>query len=595
MNAHAEEERARRQGRVVAKGAPDGGALGRGTPDDGTGAVAVAAGAVAGAVAAGDTVVGEAGASEPGTLDEAGAVVGTGPNGVEAVAEAGTPGGGAGWSSEADSARDTEVLVVGAGPAGLTLACDLARRGVRARIVEAADVLFPGARGKGIQPRSQEVFDDLGVLETMRADGCPYPVMAVWENGERTGTWDMVERSPATAAEPYSEPLMLPQWRTQEILAARLAGLGGSVEFGSRLTSLGQDDSGVTAELTGADGSVRHVRARFLVGADGGRSTVRRAVGIGMTGETLSPGGSLVADIRLEGMDRDHWHVWPKAAEGTLAICPLPGTDTFQAVASFAEEDGAAQSLEATEDAVRGAIVRRSHLTAEQVVSVGWTSVYRPRAALADGYRAGRVFLAGDAAHIHPPTGGQGLNTSIQDAYNLGWKLGQVLRHGAPDTLLDTYEEERLPVAADVLGISTRLLRTTEEQGRDARVRRGRETQQLGISYRGGPLAAEHREPVPKEGPQAGVRAPQAAAVTDDGVKVTLFDAFRGPHFTLLAIGNAEPPAAAPPWVRVLRLDGDEIRQTYGPGLYLIRPDGHVGCAARKAEEVTAYLERVRG
>ncbi|MDI5967621.1 FAD-dependent monooxygenase [Streptantibioticus silvisoli] len=483
-----------------------------------------------------------------------------------------------------------EVLIVGAGPAGLTLACDLARRGVRARVVEQSHELFPGSRGKGIQPRSQEVFDDLGVLEAMRADGEPYPLMTNWENGERSDTWDMLTRSPSSPRAPYGEPLMLPQWRTQEILFTRLKEWGGEVEFGARLTGFGQDAEGVTAEIADPEGNTRTIRAAYLVGTDGGRSTVRRATGIGMSGAALDPGSSLVADVRVEGLSRDFWHVWPKAEGGVLVMCPLTATEDFQLVARFSEDAG---QPDTSLDGVRAVVAARTHLSAEQVTEVHWSSVHRPRAAMADRFRAGRVFLAGDAAHIHPPTGGQGLNTSIQDAYNLGWKLGQVLRHGAPDELLDTYEEERIPVAAGVLGISTRLLRTAGGE-RGALAERGPETQQLGIGYRGATLAAETRDALADDALQAGDRAPQAAGTTSDGETLSLFDAFRGPHFTLLAVGLT-PPAPAPDWVRVLRLDGEEVRRTYGEGLFLIRPDGYVGLAGTDPAAVAEYLSRFQG
>src|SRR5690606_14690511 len=150
-------------------------------------------------------------------------------------------------------------------------------------------------------------------------------------------------------------------------------------------------------------------------------------------------------------------------------------------------------------------IVERTGRTDVKLRSVAWASAYAMNARLAERYRVGRVFLTGDAAHIHPPTGGQGLNTSVQDAYNLGWKLAAVLA-GAPDTLLDTYEEERRPVAADVLGLSTRLLKDQQEQGG---MRRGRDTHQLDIGYPNSSLS--HQETARTPGPRAGDRMPDAA------------------------------------------------------------------------------------
>ncbi|MGV9245578.1 FAD-dependent oxidoreductase [Streptomyces sp. NPDC003710] len=450
-------------------------------------------------------------------------------------------------------AEQVDVLVVGAGPSGLTLGIDLGRRGVNALVVERADRLFPGSRGKGIQPRTMEVFDDLGVLEAVRAAGGAYPVGMIWRDGRRMGERRMFDPAEATEDSPFTEPWMVPQWRTQKILLARLEELGGRVAFRREVVGLVQNGDGVTVRFA----SGAELRASYVVAADGGRSAVRRALGIGMTGETVDPSTMLVADIRITGLDRDNWHVFPPSGERDdfMAICPLAGTQDFQLTARFPEGTAVDLSL----DAIRELVAARSHLTPEDVTDVRWASDFRPRAALADRFREGRVFLAGDAAHVHSPAGGQGLNTSVQDAYNLGWKLGAVVRNGAPPSLLDTYEEERRPIAADMLGLSTSVHR--------GETRRGEATHQLGLGYRTSSLTEETRG---APGPvRAGDRAP------DGSVKgVRLFDAFRGPHWTLLA---ADTDAA----------------QGYGAGVFLIRPDGYVGWAGDTADGLAEYAERV--
>ncbi|MFJ8695202.1 FAD-dependent monooxygenase [Streptomyces roseolilacinus] len=450
-------------------------------------------------------------------------------------------------------AGQVDVLVVGAGPSGLALGIDLARRGVDALVVERTDGLFPGSRGKGLQPRTMEVFDDLGVLDAIREAGGAYPVGMIWRDGRRVGEHRMSDPPEETEGVPYGQPWMVPQWRTQEILLARLRELGGRVAFRREAVGLAQDADGVTVHF--ADGA--DVRARYAVAADGGRSTVRRALGVGMTGETVDPLPALVADVRLTGLDRDNWHFFQGGEGGDplMALCPLAGTEDFQLVARFPE--GAA--LDPSPDGVRELVATRSHLRREDVTDVRWASDFRPRAALADRFREGRVLLVGDAAHIHPPAGGQGLNTSVQDAYNLGWKLGAVLRDGAPASLLDTYEEERRPVAADVLRLSTSVHR--------GETRRGGATRQLRLGYRTSSLTEETRR---TPGPvRAGDRAPDA---TVDGVR--LFDAFRGPHWTLLTAGA-------------------DLARAYGAGVFLIRPDGYVGWAGETAEGLAAYTGRV--
>ncbi|MEV5970266.1 FAD-dependent monooxygenase [Streptomyces sp. NPDC051921] len=474
---------------------------------------------------------------------------------------------------------DTDVVIVGAGPTGLVLAIDLARRGVRAVLVEKGEALFPGSRGKGLQPRSLEVLDDLGVLPRIEAAGTLYPRMLGWEGTERLAEWDMLERSEPTEQVPYANTLLIPQSRTQELLYERLTELGGDIRFGTALTGLRQSEDGVEADLSTGE----TVRAAYLVAADGGRSTIRRALGIGMTGETVDPRPMLVADVRLSPdaiVDRGNWHIWLKAPGGAVALCPLPGGDRFQLITGFEDETAA---VDTTPEAVRALLAARTPLSEEDVVEVLWASDFRARAAMADRFRAGRVFLAGDAAHVHSPAGGQGLNTSVQDAYNLGWKLGQVLRHDAPETLLDSYESERMPIAADVLGISTRIHRASSEGGG---TQRGEEVQQLMLGYRDSALAVETRDGLAEDALRAGDRAPDGPCGED-----RLFDVFRGPHFTLLAVGVPLPapvPARAP--VRTARL---AAYAAYGTGLFLIRPDGYVGWAGGTTDGLDAYLAAV--
>ncbi|MER7706246.1 FAD-dependent monooxygenase [Kitasatospora sp. NPDC097605] len=484
--------------------------------------------------------------------------------------------------AHAQNRSETEVLIVGAGPTGLTLACDLARRGVSALLVEQAPALFPGSRGKGLQPRTQEVFEDLGLLAAVHADGRPYPRMVSWENGERQGEWDLVGRAEPDPTVPFPEVWMLPQWRTQELLHERLREFGGEVAFGTALSGLDQHPDRVEARLTGPDGTGRTVTARYLVAADGGRSTVRRTVGIPMTGEQVDPHPALVADVEIDGLDRENWHCWPKASGGPLLLCPLPSTTAFQLFAQF----DAARDPDTSAEGVRRTVAARTHLPESAVGAVHWASGFRPRAALAERFREGRVFLAGDAAHIHSPAGGQGLNTSIQDAYNLGWKLGQVLRHGADEALLDSYEQERLPVAADVLEISTRLHRAGGV--RAGALRRGPRTEQLGLGYEDGPLTVEARPGLPEDALRAGERAPDAPLDTRGGRR--LFELFRGPHVTVLAIGHPLPPL--PAGVRGARVDGGVAERAYGRGLFVVRPDGYLGLATHDPADLPGYLAR---
>jgi 2-polyprenyl-6-methoxyphenol hydroxylase-like FAD-dependent oxidoreductase len=475
---------------------------------------------------------------------------------------------------------ETDILICGAGAAGLTLAVDLARRGVAFRLIDKAEGPFPGSRGKGLQPRSQEVFEDLGVLQRLLETARPYPPQRLHR---ADGGWDeetMSEARAPTPDEPYAMPLLSPQFLTEGALRERLEQLGGRAEFGLELTGFTQDGDGVTATLKGPDGE-QAVRCRYLVGTDGGRSVVRHALDVEFPGSTLGV-RAVVADVRIEGLSDDAWHRWGDGFD-QIGLCPLWGTDLFQLQTPIPLEG----EVDLSAEGLAAMVASRTGRADLKVRSVAWASAYSMNARLADRYRVGRVFLAGDAAHIHPPTGGQGLNTSLQDAYNLGWKLAAVL-HGAPDALLDSYEAERRPVAAEVLGLSTRLLDAAKA---GVALRRGRDTQQLDIGYPDSPLSLEG--PERQTGVAAGDRAPDA--LVKGG---RLFDLFRGPHWTLLGYETGEaPPSRAHLAVHAVEDDRGHMGDAYGlaPGEWvLVRPDGYVAAVGGPGG-LLAHYDRLLG
>jgi 2-polyprenyl-6-methoxyphenol hydroxylase-like FAD-dependent oxidoreductase len=310
---------------------------------------------------------------------------------------------------------------------------------------------------------------------------------------------------------------MVPQSRTESIMRERLSALGAQVEFGKALTTFKQDECGVQATLS--TGEV--VQSDFLVGCDGGRSTVRKTLGLNLEGEAIDEKPMLVADVEVEGLDRQDWHIWPLAKGSPVGLCPLPGTTLFQLTAR-------AESI--------GSDIERAvdRATGHRIARVSWSSIYQPAVRMVNRFRVGRAFLAGDAAHVHPPTGGPGLNTGVQDAYNLGWKLAHVLG-GGPSSLLDTYEAERLPIAAAVLGLSKRLYQTRS-------IKRGDATNQLALHYRTSSLSTG----VPIGRLHPGDRMPDGRL--EDNSR--LFDHLRGTRAT-------------------------EIVTPEGPRI-LIRPDGYI-------------------
>ncbi|HEY3684465.1 MAG TPA: FAD-dependent monooxygenase [Streptosporangiaceae bacterium] len=537
---------------------------------------------------------------------------------------------------------ETQVLIAGAGPTGLVLAIELARRGVPCQVVDAAAGICPGSRGKGLQPRTLEVFDDLGVLDAVRASGGDYPAVRAYAGREVVWEGRMSDVTAATPDVPYPNIWMIPQWRTEEILRARLAGLGVQVRQGAELTGCDAGPEGVTATLATASGEER-VRAAYLVGADGGRSAVRALMGIGFAGETREAERMLFGDLRIDGLDHDYWHTWSPSPDRSdmLALCPLPGTDAFQLAAAdpgdpFTPGHALLQEL-------LTARTGRDDIRLREIV---WLSRWRANMRMAERFRAGRVLLAGDAAHVHSPAGGQGLNTSVQDAYNLGWKLAAVIA-GADPWLLGTYESERLPVAAHVLGISTDLHGQASTTGIGP-AKRGPETQQLDIGYAGGPLAPIHPHPPTQpatdptaatdpatttgaatatpepaaDAPRPGDRAPDAPGLRRaDGSAARLFDLFRGPHHTLLAFGPTAAQAAAdlarpygdavhphliltpgtpapPPQIPTATDTDGHAAKTYNidtDTLILIRPDGYIGAITHPdtAPDLATYLHRV--
>jgi 2-polyprenyl-6-methoxyphenol hydroxylase-like FAD-dependent oxidoreductase len=486
-----------------------------------------------------------------------------------------------------------DVLICGAGVAGLTLAIDLARRGVSFRLIDKVNGPFRGSRGKGIQPRTQEIFEDLGIIDRIVAVGGVYPPQREYrEDGSYTESC-VIEHPDSRPAEPYHIPLLVPQFLTERVMRERLVELGHRAEFGCELVGLAQDDHGVTARLVDK-GREELIRVRYMAGADGGHSFVRHALDIGFPGKTLGV-RAVVADVVLTGLGRDAWHRFNEGSmDRQMSVCPLAGTELFQLQAPIPLEgdvDFSAEGLSAM-------VAERTGRDDIRIQSVSWASAFNMNARLADRYRAGRVFLVGDAAHTHPPTGGQGLNASVQDAYNLGWKLAAVV-DGTPDALLDSYEEERRPIAAGMLGLTTKLL----DAAKRGEMRRGREVQQLDLGYPESSLALEMPA---RSGLLAGDRAPDAPIRGAAGQPTRLFELFKGPHWTLLGYefeGDGVPPRQGL-HVHAVGSRGDIIdesgflRDAYvlAPGDWvLVRPDGYIGAIVSSCEidALEIYLRHV--
>jgi len=531
----------------------------------------------------------------------------------------------------------SEILVVGAGPVGLTMAAELARHGQRCRIIDRLAAPSGYCKAIGVTPRTLEVWDDMGIARPMIDAG-------LWIEGLRMIIPGKPVRDtiPDLSDLPYGN-LGLPQYETERLLAEHLGRFGISVERGVELKGLRDDGRRVDVELARGDGPVEHAQFRYVVGCDGAHSAVRRALGIGFPGDQF-PMAFMLGDVMID------WNVPRGRAVRTVQpnengppdlfiAIPLPKPRRYRVtmVAPGEAADGG--------DA-HGIQSERPGPSLDQLQAVGdrllpnrprlsdlrWSSLFRISMRLADKYHVGNVFIAGDAAHIHPPTGGQGMNTGIQDAYNLAWKMALVLRGVADARLLESYDAERRPVGADVVARTRAASESIGQRVRGADDRL-RDTQIL-VNYRGsawvkdatGKAAsgkAASGKAASGKAPRAGDRAPDASGLRRDhvGFPLRLFDVLRGTeHVLIVYVGKqtrryaddlaalAEPAAitevplrivaiaatgAAPIEVPVLYDTQGSFARAYGAKVgmaWLVRPDGYIGFRAAKLDR--AHLER---
>ncbi|MFD4559328.1 FAD-dependent monooxygenase [Streptomyces sp. NPDC058469] len=505
---------------------------------------------------------------------------------------------------------DDGVLIVGAGPTGLTLAIELARRGAGVRIVDAAPAPHRESRGKGLQSRTLEVLEDVGVTERVLTAGTTRLPFRKYFDGAHVNDTDPFAETRPTPDAPYERGVLIGQWQVEKLLRERLAEFGVGVEPGTEVTGFEQDEDGVTAVL--ADGE--RIRAGYLVGCDGGRSRVRKAMGVRFEGTTEETQSMVVGDVEAEGISRDVWHQWFASDGGGVMLCPMPGTNSFQFQAG-PELDASGEPLPPSLESFQRIFERYARVPGVTLTDPTWLSVWRVNVRMVDRMRVGRAFLAGDAAHIHPIAGGLGMNTGIQDAYNLGWKLALATAGQAGPGLLDTYEEERLPVAAWTLGISTDLYARVREAVREPGT--GVEAAApppMGTGYRWSSLAtlATPATPATTGDPavlRPGDRAPDAPCLDASGNPIRLFQVYADPRFTLLGFGTEVAGAVGKlgaehdDLLQAFTVDGGDLRdhegharRAYGvtdPALVLVRPDNHIALLTRDPAEVANYLSRI--
>ncbi|MCX2932237.1 FAD-dependent monooxygenase [Mycobacterium sp. CVI_P3] len=485
----------------------------------------------------------------------------------------------------------TDVVVVGAGPTGLSLACGLLAAGVAVRVVDKAPGPATTSRALGLQPRGVEVLDRLGALGDLPQRALPVDRVTMIAGGRELANLRVAQNTSLNGP----RALIMSQADIEAALRHRLAALGGDVEWGHGVAGLivGSNAAGVRLD----DGS--QIDAQWVVGADGAHSAVRKAVDIGFPGVPLVE-RFLLADVRADvDRPRDGVTTW-LGDDAMLAAFPLPGTDLWRLMApappSFADDSG-------SEDIAGHLCGRFPPGTVGAVRSVEWTSTFRIQRRLADTYRRGRVLLAGDAAHIHSPFGGQGMNTGIGDAENLAWKLALVIRGRAETRLVDTYGAERRPVAEDVLETTSGLTRIVMGDGPVRRWLRDRvavpllnrewmqrlitdKASQLQISYRRGPLGSPTRPGL--SGPQPGDRIPDRSLTGAGGVTVRLFDAL-GPGWAVIGDSRLAAVAAERLGDLVAGFDGTDSHTL------LVRPDAHLAWRGSDPEKLRAWLSSQLG
>jgi 2-polyprenyl-6-methoxyphenol hydroxylase-like FAD-dependent oxidoreductase len=509
---------------------------------------------------------------------------------------------------------DCDVLIVGAGPTGLTLAAELHRFGVVPRVVDAATDRVHESRALGVQPRTLEVLRPLGLHTELLARGNAAARLRITAGG-RVASTPLFDIGADDTAFPFL--LFLSQAETEAVLGEHLAEAGVAVQRGVAFESFTQDGDGrLRCSLLGPGGGREELRVRYLVGCDGARSTVRQSASIPFRGGRY-PQTFLLADLSADGLQAGAVNTY-LGAEGPLFFFPLEHPAPWRLItARPGANTGPVTLAELQQQADRatgGAVSVRDPV---------WTSAFRIQHRAAARYRSGRVLLAGDAAHVHSPAGAQGMNTGIQDAVNLGWKLALVCRGAAPDALLDSYDEERRPVGEYVLRFTDRafsavtstnaVVRGVRSQVvprllpvalrfRPGRAAVFRVVSQLGIRYRHSsavdPSARRRR------GPRPGDRLPDARVIRD-GTEVWLLQALAGPWFSLLLCGPVgswdddavqvlrrrfEPflsihrltravqpdgPGGEPVVVDVSGAASSRLRATDGT-LLLVRPDGHI-------------------
>jgi 2-polyprenyl-6-methoxyphenol hydroxylase-like FAD-dependent oxidoreductase len=509
---------------------------------------------------------------------------------------------------------DIDVLIVGAGPTGLMLANQLARRGVRYLLIDRHGGPARETRALGVQARTLEIYQKLGIIGRALELGTPGHGANLWADGVLKGHVPLGDAGREITPYPYI--LILGQDDNERIMGERLRALGGAVQWNTELIALEQRADRVAATLKMADGTTRKIEAAWVAGCDGARSAVRELNAIAFPGAPYEH-VFFVADVEMTGTmvpDEVNVYLWKS---GFHLFFPMRGANHWRIVGILPPE------LRGKDNVAFDAVVPSIRGEAGSALvfnSCSWFSTYRIQHRAAAEFRKGRCFVLGDAAHIHSPVGAQGMNTGLQDAYNLAWKLALVTQGRADTALIDSYAAERMPVARALLRSTDAGFKFIVSDSAFAGLMRAqvvarvagfammfrrvqlaafRAVSQTGIEYRKGPLSDGN---LPDDAPQAGDRFPWLKLVMRSGGPVEdLFATLDDMHFHLLAFGQPLPAGLS---------DFGELLATHAvpddaandaaiahakiplPSFYLVRPDGYVGLCGSTldAESVESYF-----
>jgi 2-polyprenyl-6-methoxyphenol hydroxylase-like FAD-dependent oxidoreductase len=497
---------------------------------------------------------------------------------------------------------DTEVLIVGAGPTGLMLANQLARRGVPVRIIDRHSGPAQQTRAIGVQARTLEIYQKLGIAAQALALGAVTRGVNMWAGARHKARIPVGDIGRDLSAFPYL--LMLGQDDNERIMSARLRELGVSVDWSTELIALEQSAEDAVARIRGPDGSVRALSVSWVAGCDGARSAVRELCRIEFPGapyehvffvaDTIATGAMVPEELNV--------YLWKS---GFHLFFPMHGENRWRLIGILPEALRGRSTLDIEAVVPQ---VREAAGPSFTVQSCQWFSTYRISHRSAARFRDRRCFLLGDAAHIHSPMGAQGMNTGLQDAYNLAWKLALVVQGMANPALLDSYEAERQPVAHRLLETTDRMFRAVVSDTWLAGILRTqliarvaafgmrfpglqrllfRSISQIGIRYRRSPLS-RNLPGLAASGPQAGDRFPWLRFKSQDGAaERDLFACLDDTRFNLILIGQESAPL--PGYDELVRAQvipataenaaSLALARLPQRGFFLCRPDGHIGLA----------------